>query len=97
MDSNIITNLAIDQNILMYFYSLYKNNLDKVSDGDFASIEEVVVPHMKEYKVKFYQNVNSWREIKNSVVADSSDDASVAMDWEWDYGDVVNPELTTTR
>ena len=95
MDSNIITNLAIDQNILMYFYSLYKNNLDKVSDGDFASIEEVVVPQMKEYEVKFYQSVNSYREIMNSVVADNSHDASGAMDWEWDYGDVVNPELTT--
>ena len=94
MNSNITTNLAIDQNILMYFYSLYKNNLDKAIDGDFASIEEVVVPQMKEYEVKFYQNVNSWREIKNTVVADNSYDASGAMDWEYDYGNVVNPQLT---
>ena len=94
MNSDIISNLGLDNDILMYFYSLYKNNLDKVIDGDFTSIEEVVVPHMKEYQVKFYQNINAWREIKNTVVADSSNDASGAMDWEYDYGDVVNPELT---
>ena len=46
MNSNILGNLALDKDMLMYFYSLYKNNLDKVSDGDFSSIEEVVVPHM---------------------------------------------------
>jgi len=95
MDSNIISNLGLNKDILMYFYSLYKNNLDKVIDGDFTSIEEVVVPQMKEYQIKFYQNVNAWREIKNTVVADNSNDASGAMDWEYDYGDVVNPELTT--
>ena len=95
MDSNIIDNLALDNNILMYFYSLYKNNLDKVSDGDFSTIEEVVVPHMKEYEVKIYQKVDSWREVTNSVVADNSDDASDATDWEFDYGDMVNPQLTT--
>jgi len=97
MDSNIIGNLALDKDILMYFYALYKNNLFNVlnKDGDFASIEEVVVPQMKEYQIKFYQNVNSWREIKNTVVSDDSDTALDAMDWEYDYGDVVNPELTT--
>ncbi len=95
MNSNIIGNLALDKNILMYFYSLYKNNLDKVSDGDFSTIEEVVVPHMKEYEIKIYQNVDSWREVTNSVVADNSDDASDATDWEYDYGDLLNPELTT--
>ena len=95
MDSNIIVNLAINQNMLMYFYSLYKKNLDKSNNGDFSSIEEVVVPHMKEYEVKLYQSVNSYREIMNSVVADNSDDASNAMDWEFHYGDVVNPYLTT--
>ena len=95
MDSNIITNLAIDKDILMYFYSLYKNNLHNTIDGNFSSIEEVVVPHMKEYEVKMYQNVNSWREATNSVVASDSDDASGALDWEIDYGDMVNPELTT--
>ena len=95
MDSNIIVNLAINQDILMYFYSLYKKNLDMSNNGDFSSIEEVVVPHMKEYEVKLYQSVNSWREVLNSVVASDSDDASNAMDWEWDYGDVENPELTT--
>ena len=95
MDSNIIDNLAINQNILMYFYSLYTKNLDKSNNGDFSSIEEVVVPHMKEYEVKLYQSVNSSREIMNSVVADNSDDASNAMDWEFDYGDMVNPKLTT--
>ena len=97
MDSNIIGNLALDKDILMYFYALYKNNLFNVlnKDGDFASIEEVVVPQMKEYQIKFYQNVNSWREIKNTVVSDDSDTALDAMDWEYDYGDVVDPELTT--
>ncbi len=95
MNSNIIGNLALDKNILMYFYSLYKNNLDKVSDGDFSTIEEVVVPHMKEYEIKIYQNVDSWREVTNSVVADNSDDASDATDWEYAYGDLLNPELTT--
>jgi hypothetical protein len=95
MNSNIIGNLALDKDMLMYFYSLYKNNLDKVSDGDFSSIEEVVVPHMKEYEVKIYQNVDSWREVTNSVVASDSDDASDATDWEHDYGDVLNPKLTT--
>ena len=95
MDSDIIGNLALDKDILMYFYALYKNNLDKVIDGDFSSIEEVVVPQMKEYEVKMYQNVNSWREATNSVVASDSDDAGDALDWEIDYGDMVNPELTT--
>ena len=95
MGSKIIDNLAINQNILMYFYSLYKKNLDKSNNGDFSSIEEVVVPHMKEYEVKLYQRVSSWREVMNSVVADNSDDASNAMNWEWDYGDVENPQLTT--
>jgi len=93
MDSNIIGNLALDKDILMYFYALYKNNLNNV--GDFTSIEEVVVPQMKEYQIKFYQNVNSWREIKNTVVSDDSDTALDAMDWEFDYGNVVNPKLTT--
>ena len=97
MDSNIIGNLALNKDILMYFYALYKNNLFNVlnKDGDFASIEEVVVPQMKEYQIKFYQNVNSWREIKNTVVSDDEHSALDAMDWEYDYGNVVNPELTT--
>ena len=95
MDANIIGNLAIDKDILMYFYSLYKNNLHYTIDGNFSSIEEVVVPQMKEYEVKMYQNVNSWREATNSVVASDSDDAGDALDWEIDYGNMVNPELTT--
>ena len=95
MDSDIIGNLGLDKDILMYFYSLYKNNLHNTIDGNFSSIEEVVVPQMKEYEVKMYQNVNSWREATNSVVASDSDDAGDALDWEIDYGNMVNPELTT--
>lgn len=95
MDSDIIGNLGLDKDILMYFYSLYKNNLHNTIDGNFSSIEEVVVPHMKEYEVKMYQNVNSWREATNSVVASDADDAGDALDWEIDYGNMVNPELTT--
>ena len=95
MDANIIGNLGIDKDILMYFYSLYKNNLHNTIDGNFSSIEEVVVPQMKEYEVKMYQNVNSWREATNSVVASDADDAGDALDWEIDYGNMVNPELTT--
>lgn len=97
MKSNLVGNLAIDKDILLYFHSLYRNNLSigVHPDGDFASIEEVVVPQMKEYEVKLYQSVNSYREIINSVVADNSGDAQDVMDWEWDYGDVLNPQLTT--
>lgn len=95
MNSNIIDNIGLDKDILMYFYSLYKKNLHRSRyGGDFASLEDVVVPKMKEYEIKMYQSVNSWREATNSVVATDSDDASDAMDWEIDYGDVVNPELT---
>ena len=95
MNNDIIGNLALDKDVLMYFYSLYKKNLHRSRyGGDFASLEDVVVPKMKEYEIKMYQSVNSWREATNSVVADSSDDAGNAMDWEIDYGDVVNPELT---
>ncbi len=95
MNSKIIENLGLDGNILMYFYSLYNENLGKDNtDDDFGNIIKVEVPKMKEYEVKLYQNVNSWREITSSVVANDSDSALDAMFWEYDYGNVVDPELT---
>ena len=96
MKSNIIENLALDGDTLMYFYSLYRKNLGKDNtDYDFGNIKEVDVPKMKEYEVTYLQDVSSWREITNKVAAEDVDLARMAMDVDFDYSSMVNPTITT--
>ena len=95
LNSKIIENLALDGDILMYFYSLYRKNLGKDNtDDDFNNIKNVDVPKMKQYGVTYMQDVSSWRRVTNKVAAEDEDLARDAMDADYDYASMVNPTIT---
>ena len=95
LNSKIMENLALDGDILMYFYSLYRKNLGKDNtDDDFNNIKNVDVPKMKEYEVTFIQDVSSWRKVTNKVAAEDGNLAMDAMDADYDYASMINPTIT---
>lgn len=81
--SNIKGTYSLNKSELMYFYALYKMNY--LESGDFSSIQNVEIPKMYDYNVKFLQDVSAWRSIDHNVIAADDYDAHEAMDHDFEY------------
>jgi len=78
----------------MYMGALYKYNWPAAGEeGDYDSLQEVIVPEMTLYQVEYYQDVSAWRDIFFDVWGSDEEFADMGASHDFYYDDETFTEI----